>query len=49
MLSTFVFSAFLGGVIAAVWGVLLLIALLTMLRFFAVTPWKGQETAPTNQ
>src|SRR5438105_184511 len=35
----------LGGVIAAVWGVLLLIALLTMLRFFAVTPWKGQETA----
>src|SRR5262249_26883870 len=34
----------LGGVIAAVWGVLLLIAILTMLRFFAVTPWKGQES-----
>jgi colicin V production protein len=35
----------LGGVIAAVWGVLLLIALLTMLRFYAATPWRGQETS----
>jgi hypothetical protein len=33
----------LGAVIAAVWGILFLIALLTMLRFYAVVPWKGQD------
>jgi hypothetical protein len=32
-------------VLAAIWGALFLIALLTMLRFYVVTPWKGQETS----
>ena len=35
----------IGAALAAIWGVLLLIALLTMLRFYVVTPWRGQETA----
>jgi uncharacterized membrane protein required for colicin V production len=34
-----------GGALGAVWGVLLLITLLTMLRFFAVVPWKGEESS----
>jgi uncharacterized membrane protein required for colicin V production len=33
-----------GAVVAAVWGVLLLIALVTILRFYVAVPWKGQET-----
>ena len=35
-----------GAAVAAVWGMLLLIALLTMLRFYAVVPWHGQEATP---
>lgn len=34
-----------GAAIGAAWGVLLLIALLTMMRFFAVIPWTGEENA----
>src|ERR1041385_1143764 len=34
----------LGAVVAAGWGVLLLISLLTMMRFYMVVPWRGQET-----
>jgi hypothetical protein len=34
----------LGGGVATIWGVLLLIALLTILRFYAVVPWRDQET-----
>ncbi len=33
----------LGAALAAVWGVMLLIVVLTMLRFFAVVPWREQE------
>jgi len=33
-----------GAAIAAVWGVLFLIALVTILRFYSAVPWKGQET-----
>jgi uncharacterized membrane protein required for colicin V production len=36
-----------GAALGAIWGALLLIAVLTMLRFYAVTPWRGQE--PTQQ
>jgi uncharacterized membrane protein required for colicin V production len=32
-----------GAALGAIWGVLLLIALLTMLRYYAVVPLKGQE------
>src|SRR5438477_299828 len=34
-----------GGALGAIWGALLLIALLTILRFYVATPWKGQETS----
>jgi hypothetical protein len=34
----------LGGGVATIWGVLLLIALLTILRYYTVVPWKEQET-----
>jgi uncharacterized membrane protein required for colicin V production len=34
----------LGATLGAIWGVLLLIAVLTVLRFYAVVPWEGQET-----
>jgi uncharacterized membrane protein required for colicin V production len=34
-----------GGALGALWGGLLLIALLTMLRLYVATPWKGQETS----
>jgi uncharacterized membrane protein required for colicin V production len=34
-----------GAILGAVWGVLLLIAVVTMLRYYAATPWRGQETA----
>src|SRR5207253_9837816 len=34
----------LGAALGAIWGVLLLIELLTILRFYAAVPWKGQET-----
>jgi uncharacterized membrane protein required for colicin V production len=33
----------LGAVIGAVWGVLLLIALLTVMRYYAAVPWREQE------
>jgi len=33
----------IGAALGAVWGVLFLIALLTILRFYAVVPWKGEE------
>jgi len=33
----------LGAVLGAVWGVLLLIELLTIMRFYAVVPWREQE------
>ena len=33
----------LGGGVATLWGVLFLIALLTILRFYAVVPWHEQE------
>jgi hypothetical protein len=29
--------------VATIWGVLFLIALLTILRFYAVVPWKEEE------
>jgi len=32
-----------GGALGAIWGVLFLIALLTMLRFYAVVPWSGEQ------
>jgi uncharacterized membrane protein required for colicin V production len=34
----------LGAGVATIWGVLFLIALLTILRFYAVVPWKEQES-----
>jgi uncharacterized membrane protein required for colicin V production len=34
----------LGAGIAAVWGALFLIELLTILRFYVAVPWRGQET-----
>jgi uncharacterized membrane protein required for colicin V production len=33
-----------GAALGALWGVLFLIALLTILRYYAVVPWRGQET-----
>ncbi len=33
-----------GAMLGAVWGALLLIAILTILRYYIVTPWRGQET-----
>lgn len=33
----------LGAIVAAVWGVLLLIGVLTIMRFYTVVPWRGQE------
>jgi uncharacterized membrane protein required for colicin V production len=33
----------LGAVMGAVWGVLLLIELLTIMRFYAVVPWREQQ------
>lgn len=35
----------LGAAVGAIWGVLFLIALLTILRYFAVVPLKDQETS----
>jgi uncharacterized membrane protein required for colicin V production len=37
----------LGAGVATLWGILFLIALLTILRFYTVVPWKEQE--PTQQ
>jgi uncharacterized membrane protein required for colicin V production len=34
----------IGAALGAVWGALLLIAIVTLLRFYIVTPWRGQET-----
>ena len=33
-----------GAVLGAVWAALLLIALVTILRFYTATPWRGQES-----
>jgi uncharacterized membrane protein required for colicin V production len=35
----------LGAAVGAIWGVLFLIAMLTILRFYAVVPWHEQETS----
>jgi uncharacterized membrane protein required for colicin V production len=35
----------LGAALGAVWGVLFLIAVLTILRFYTVVPWSGRETS----
>jgi uncharacterized membrane protein required for colicin V production len=35
----------LGAALGAVWGALFLIAVLTILRFYAVVPWSGKETS----
>ena len=40
---TFGLENVLGAALGAVWGVLFLIAILTVLRFYAAVPWKGQE------
>ena len=34
----------LGALVGAVWGVLLLIVLLTIMRFYAAVPWRDQES-----
>lgn len=34
-----------GAALGAVWGVLFLIAVLTILRFYAAVPWTGSETS----
>jgi uncharacterized membrane protein required for colicin V production len=34
-----------GAALGAIWGAMLLIAIVTILRFYTVTPWRGQETA----
>jgi uncharacterized membrane protein required for colicin V production len=34
----------LGAAMGAIWGILLLIAVLTVLRFYAAVPWRGEET-----
>jgi uncharacterized membrane protein required for colicin V production len=36
-------DAVLGGAVGAVWGTLLLIAVIAILRFYTVTFWPGQE------
>jgi uncharacterized membrane protein required for colicin V production len=48
---TFGFDNVLGAAIAAVWGVLLLIAVLTMLRYYIVTPFEpsAQGGSPNQQ
>jgi uncharacterized membrane protein required for colicin V production len=38
----------LGAVLAAIWGVLFLIAVLTILRYYTVVPWREQETGQRN-
>jgi uncharacterized membrane protein required for colicin V production len=38
----------LGAAVGAVWGILLLIALLTILRFYTVLPWADQETTQSS-
>jgi uncharacterized membrane protein required for colicin V production len=35
----------LGAALGAVWGVLFLISVLTVLRFYAAVPWKGEESS----
>jgi hypothetical protein len=35
----------LGAALAAAWGVLFLIAVLTIMRFYAAVPWRGQEAS----
>jgi len=36
-------DSLLGGVLGAIWGILLLIALLTILRYYVAIPWPDQE------
>jgi len=33
----------LGAMLGAIWGTLLLIVIVTILRYYALTPWRGQE------
>src|SRR2546421_6644967 len=33
-----------GAALGAIWGVLLLIAVLTMLRYYAIVQWRGHDT-----
>jgi uncharacterized membrane protein required for colicin V production len=35
----------LGALVGAIWGALLLIAIVTMVRYFVATPWRGQEVS----
>jgi uncharacterized membrane protein required for colicin V production len=35
----------LGAMLGAIWGAMLLIMIVTILRYFVATPWRGQETA----
>jgi hypothetical protein len=35
----------LGAAVAGIWGVLFLIAILTILRYYTVVPWRDQETS----
>jgi uncharacterized membrane protein len=35
----------LGAAVGAIWGVLFLIAVLTIMRFYTAIPWKGEETS----
>jgi hypothetical protein len=32
-----------GGMVAAIWGASLLVVLVTSLRYYTLTPWRGQE------
>ncbi|HEY3061084.1 MAG TPA: CvpA family protein [Chloroflexota bacterium] len=32
-----------GAMLGAIWGAMLLIVIVTILRYYAVTPWRGQE------
>jgi hypothetical protein len=34
-----------GAVISAVWGALLLIVIVVILKYYTLTPWRGQETS----
>ena len=36
-------NCLLGGAVATIWGVLFLIALLTVLRYYTIVPWHEQE------
>ena len=38
----------LGAIVGAVWGVLLLIGILTIMRFYSTVQWRGQEATQQN-